>query len=305
MDVIERIAPPPGSANPGDLYVDFATRTIWLGVAPEIDPLEFILMSDIEAFEADVDGAVVEAKAYTDAQILTRAPEEHTHVSTDITDFTTAVQAVIAATPSANINRGLIAMFSGSLSEIGVGDWAGWALCDGNNGTPNLADKFIMGAGNKPVGAVNPNAALTTTGGGTHIHTINSTTLTEAQMPAHNHNGVTGTQSANHTHSGTTDTEPAHTHTYAQSASGNGSGGAGAYTGAAGTYTTGAAGAHSHAFTTGINSASHTHTIPSDGGGQGHTHTVQGGGGTHEHSVSSGQIRDTIPYYALAFVMKL
>lgn len=37
--------------------------------------------------------------------------------------------------------------FSGAsgLGTIG-GDWDGWALCNGSNGTPNLSDKFIVGA---------------------------------------------------------------------------------------------------------------------------------------------------------------
>ena len=35
-------------------------------------------------------------------------------------------------------------MFSGLLSAIPTG----WFLCDGNNGTPNLKKKFIIGAGN-------------------------------------------------------------------------------------------------------------------------------------------------------------
>ena len=41
------------------------------------------------------------------------------------------------------IPAGLIAMWSGATNAIP----SGWALCDGNNGTPNLQDKFIVGAG--------------------------------------------------------------------------------------------------------------------------------------------------------------
>jgi len=310
MDMLARAAPPPGSASAGDLYVDLQTRTLWLGVDPAVDPAEFVLISDILALQAEIDGAVVECKGYTDAQILTRAPTVHTHTAAQITDFSTAVQAVIAATPGSSINRGLIAMFSGSLAEIGAGSWAGWALCDGSNGTPNLRDKFIMGAGNSAVGAVNPSASLTTTGGGTHVHTVNGTAISIAQMPSHNHGAWTGTENQSHTHSaGTlvTDTEPAHSHNYTRGDPGNGSSGAGSYTGAAETVATTPAGAHSHDVsgnTGGINN-NHQHSINAEGSSQAHTHTLVGGGGIHEHSVSSGQIRDTIPYYALAFVMKL
>ena len=38
---------------------------------------------------------------------------------------------------------GLISMWSGAITYLPQG----WALCDGANGTPNLIDKFIVGAG--------------------------------------------------------------------------------------------------------------------------------------------------------------
>lgn len=39
--------------------------------------------------------------------------------------------------------QGVIAMWSGSAAVIPMG----WGLCDGSNGTPDLRDKFIIGAG--------------------------------------------------------------------------------------------------------------------------------------------------------------
>lgn len=41
------------------------------------------------------------------------------------------------------VPQGLIAMWSGSAANIP----AGWALCDGTNGTPDLRNRFIIGAG--------------------------------------------------------------------------------------------------------------------------------------------------------------
>jgi len=67
------------------------------------------------------------------------------------------------------IVTGMIVMWSGEINKIPVG----WALCDGNNGTPDLRDKFIVGAGN---------SYLIKASGG-----ASSVTLTTAQMPAHNH----------------------------------------------------------------------------------------------------------------------
>ena len=64
---------------------------------------------------------------------------------------------------------GCIVMWSGAASDIPDG----WDLCDGTNGTPDLRDRFVVGAGN----VYTPGA----TGGNAQI------TLTEKQLPAHTH----------------------------------------------------------------------------------------------------------------------
>jgi len=40
--------------------------------------------------------------------------------------------------------KGIIVLWGGAIVDIP----AGWALCDGNAGRPDLRDKFIVGAGN-------------------------------------------------------------------------------------------------------------------------------------------------------------
>ncbi|NHB88443.1 tail fiber protein [Photorhabdus tasmaniensis] len=45
----------------------------------------------------------------------------------------------VSIDPDKVLPRGMIVMFSGSRVPTG------WALCDGNNGTPNLIDRFILG----------------------------------------------------------------------------------------------------------------------------------------------------------------
>lgn len=313
MDAMVRAAPPPGSANTGDLYVDQQTRTLWLGVDPAVDPSAFLLISDIVALQTEIDGSVLEAKAYTDSQILTRAPLSHTHNAAQIVDFTAAVTSVVMGIPGFNWVRGMVIQWSGSIAEVGVGPLAGWALCDGNNGTPNLRDKFVLGAGNKAVGQVNPSGSLETTGGGTHIHTINPTAITIDQMPSHNHTPGTGGESVDHAHhvdiqSGGQSAN--HTHSVPQGTGGGGSGGSdtdGHAPVAFYVQSLGASNDHSHrvtGWTSGRNTG-HTHAVYYQGGNQGHTHTVLGGGGVHEHNVSSAQLRDTIPWYAIAFIMKL
>jgi len=45
--------------------------------------------------------------------------------------------------------KGIVCLWGGAIIDIP----AGWLLCDGNNGTPDLRDKFVIGAGN----TYNPN----------------------------------------------------------------------------------------------------------------------------------------------------
>ena len=78
------------------------------------------------------------------------------------------------------VPSGGIIIWSGAANAIP----SGWVLCDGNNGTPDLRNRFIVGAG--AGGNYSPND----TGG------AESVTLTTAQMPSHNH----GVNDSGHTH---------------------------------------------------------------------------------------------------------
>ena len=74
---------------------------------------------------------------------------------------------------------GMITMWSGNKSEIPEG----WALCDGNNGTPNLTNRFILGS-NSSVSNVKNTGGSTTH---THNITVNGHRLTINEMPSHRH----------------------------------------------------------------------------------------------------------------------
>jgi microcystin-dependent protein len=67
------------------------------------------------------------------------------------------------------IPNGVIVMWSGSINNIP----AGWALCDGNNGTPNLSEKFVMAT-------VSDTEIKQTGGSDTHSHIYTG-------VPEHNH----------------------------------------------------------------------------------------------------------------------
>jgi hypothetical protein len=90
----------------------------------------------------------------------------------------------VQATSGATIPAGLISMWSGSIGSIP----SGWYLCDGSNGTPNLTDKFIVGAGST--------YAVNGTGG------ANTVTLTTNNLPAHTHTATSVVTDPGHFHSG-------------------------------------------------------------------------------------------------------
>jgi microcystin-dependent protein len=173
---------------------------------------------------------------------------------------------------------GFIGMWSGSTATVPTG----WALCDGTNGTPDLRDRFIVGAGST--------YAVGATGG------ANTVTLTTSQIPSHSHDissvGVTNTVGA-HTHAYT---DPGHFHTSTWSNINDFNQGSATPPGAeafpddnTGTFTV-----NTDTKTTGITiqtAGDHAHSLNITSSA-----TVTGGGAAHENRP---------PYYALAYIMKV
>lgn len=83
------------------------------------------------------------------------------------------------------IPSGVITMWSGSTSDIPDG----WVLCDGSGETPDLRDRFVVGAGGQ--------YASGDTGGADEVQ------LSTSEMPSHDHGGQTTTDGS-HTHNITT-----------------------------------------------------------------------------------------------------
>jgi microcystin-dependent protein len=135
---------------------------------------------------------------------------------------------------------GAIVMWSGSIASVP----ANWYLCDGANGTPDLRDRFIVGAGTT--------YAVGATGGAASV------TLTEAQIPSHTH-----------TFSATTNTTGSHTHTeqnYSSNGTGNGSGPGASCCG----------GTIENSGVQTLSAGSHSHTVSG-------TTDAAGSGGSHEN----------------------
>jgi len=169
------------------------------------------------------------------------------------------------------VPQGAIIMWSGSPASIP----SGWQLCDGTNGSPDLRNRFIVGAGSSySVGNV----------GG-----ANTVALSVTEMPAHDHGGATGTDSTSHGHGAyINDTDLSHSHSVGVEGPGwfPCSGGYGTNNevgrciGTSTAYLN-----HNHSVSIYQTSVTHSHTISS-----------QGGGAAHENRP---------PYYALCFIIKL
>lgn len=179
----------------------------------------------------------INSKANTASPTFTGTPAAPTAaVGTNTTQLATTAYVLANGVPS-----GVILMWSGTVATIPTG----WYLCDGTNGTPNLTNKFIIGADADDAGT----AKSTVTGsavqsGGSkdaivvsHDHdlssnaTVSTTTSLTGQLKAGKPNYASGmvsmvtgqadggdgsqatgalyTIDANHNHtlSGTTDTE--------------------------------------------------------------------------------------------------
>ena len=156
-------------------------------------------------------------------------------------------------------------MWSGTSTEIPTG----WLLCDGQNNTPDLRDRFIVGAGNS--------YSVGNTGGeATH-------TLTVAEMPSHSHginlSDLQASSSGSHTHNVVL--LDGSNNTY---------------------YPYGYAGLGSGSFTVGYAQGSSTYKFRANSAGD-HTHTISGSASiTSTGSESAHENRP--PYYALCFIMK-
>lgn len=187
---------------------------------------------------------------------------------------------ILAAT---QLPRGIITMWSGATNAVP----SGWALCDGNNGTPNLKDRFIVGAG-QSYGVGNTGGSITrtpsvwTNAAGTGIQ-VAGTAINVSQMPWHTHSGSVGSDASINTEQQTQDA----THgTWLNSS----------------LFDSESGWAPSRVRKP-LQEFSASLSINGTGGNQPHYHGVTDNG--HAHTAAASAIDVRPPYYALAFIMKL
>lgn len=169
-----------------------------------------------------------------------------------------------SAAPPTSFITGMILMWSGAIATIP----SGWALCNGLNGTPDLRDRFIIGASQDSSGTARTNVtgSLTQTGGTKDAIVVS------------------------HTHTATTSSAGSHTHRVALASDG----GSPLSTLTSDNYV---ARNGSDYNLQGVATGS---SVGISGTSGTHTHPV-----TVDTAGSSGTNQNLPPYYALAFIMKL
>lgn len=117
--------------------------------------------------------------------VSTTVPQEWTNLVARDLPTSSISGAVVGSTvpaPGSQNNSlaiGSIVIWSGTVASIPTG----WQLCDGTNGTPDLRDKFVVGARQDSGGVsmTTVSGSLTKTGGEARH------TMTIAEMPPHTH----------------------------------------------------------------------------------------------------------------------
>ena len=127
--------------------------------------------------------SAIASKADLNSPALTGTPIAPTAASgTNTTQLATTafVQSAIGTALT-----GVIVMWSGSIATIP----SGWVLCNGSNGTPDLRNRFIIGAHSDNAGVANTTitGTSTLTGGSKDAIVVSHTHTATVTDPGHNH----------------------------------------------------------------------------------------------------------------------
>ena len=143
------------------------------------NPAKIVKGTEIDT-EYNAIASAISSKADINSPTFTGTPAGPTaSAGTNTTQIATTafVTTAIATAVAGAVPSGMIMIWSGSVGSIPTG----WVLCNGSNSTPDLRDKFVVGAGST--------YAVAATGGSanaivvSHTHTATST-VTD---PGHTH----------------------------------------------------------------------------------------------------------------------
>ena len=141
------------------------------------DPAKIVKGTEIDD-EFNAIATAINSKANTSSPALTGVPTAPTaSAGTNTTQLATTAFVLSNGVPS-----GAILMWSGTIATVP----SGWYLCDGTNGTPNLTNRFIIGADADDGGVAKTSVtgSATQSGGSkdaivvSHNHSSETTSLT-------------------------------------------------------------------------------------------------------------------------------
>jgi microcystin-dependent protein len=133
----------------------------------------------VKGTEVDVEfsaiATAIASKADTNSPTFTGAPLAPT-ANTGTNNTQIATTAFVQTALAGGFPSGGIVLWSGSVASIP----SGWALCDGSNGTPDLRNRFIVGAGSTYAVAATGGSADAITVAHTHTFTASGTTANKS-----------------------------------------------------------------------------------------------------------------------------
>lgn len=143
------------------------------------DPAKIIKGTDIDNEYNAISNAIA-SKADVNSPSLTGTPTGPTATAGSNTTQL-ATTAFVRTELTSYLPSGVILLWSGAISAIP----SGWVLCNGSNSTPDLRNRFVVGAGSTyAVGATGGSADAVVV---SHSHTASSSSSSSVSDPGHSH----------------------------------------------------------------------------------------------------------------------